>query len=153
MSVFSGLAISAAERSLLTDGMIRSGIRRLCKQRINEFPNAEQREAWISKTVQSMRESRIAEVPELANEQHYEVPSAFFHASLGTHLKYSCCLWEDGDDLEAAERRSLKATCEHAELQDGQKILELGCGWGSLSLWMAEYYPNAQITSVSNSHS
>ena len=153
MSVFSGIAISAAERSLLTDSMIRSGIRKLCRQRIKEFPAPKERDAWISKTVKSMCESRIAEVPELANEQHYEVPSAFFLASLGTHLKYSCCLWEEGDDLEAAEQRSLIATCEHADLRDGQRILELGCGWGSLSLWMAEQYPEAQITSVSNSHS
>ncbi len=153
MSVFSGIAISAAERSFFTDGMIRSGIRKLCRERLDEFPDPDGRDAWISETVDAMRESRIAEVPELANEQHYEVPADFFHASLGTHLKYSCCLWEDGDDLEAAERRSLQATCEHADLRDGQRILELGCGWGSLSLWMAEHYPDANITSVSNSHS
>jgi cyclopropane-fatty-acyl-phospholipid synthase len=89
-----------------------------------------------------------------ANRQHYEVPAAFFHALLGPRLKYSCCLFDDSTDtLAAAEERSLAASCDYANLADGQDILELGCGWGSLSLWMAARYPNARIVSVSNSGS
>ena len=91
---------------------------------------------------------------EAANAQHYEIPAEFFALVLGPQRKYSSCLYDDGiDTLAAAEERALKATAEHAALADGQRILELGCGWGSLSLWMARHYPAARITSVSNSHS
>lgn len=88
-----------------------------------------------------------------ANAQHYEIPARFFELILGPQRKYSCCLYREGDDLAAAEERALRATAEHALLADGQDILELGCGWGSLSLWMARKFPNACITSVSNSAS
>ncbi|RZJ97022.1 MAG: class I SAM-dependent methyltransferase [Brevundimonas sp.] len=95
----------------------------------------------------------IAEHTEAANEQHYELPPEFFKICLGARLKYSCCLYPDADTtLDEAEELALAQTCEHADLRDGQSILELGCGWGSLSLWMAEQYPNARITAVSNSH-
>jgi cyclopropane-fatty-acyl-phospholipid synthase len=96
----------------------------------------------------------VAEHTDAANAQHYEVPARFFQLILGPHLKYSCCLYGDGAvSLGQAEAAALTATCEHADLRDGQQILELGCGWGSLSLWMARAYPNAHITSVSNSAS
>ena len=95
----------------------------------------------------------IAEHTDAANEQHYEVPAEFFLNCLGPRLKYSSCLYEPGDTLAQAEDRALAETCAHADLKDGQTILELGCGWGSLSLWMARAYPNARITSVSNSAS
>jgi cyclopropane-fatty-acyl-phospholipid synthase len=89
-----------------------------------------------------------------ANAQHYEIPSEFFALVLGPQRKYSSCLYEDGaDTLAAAEECALKVSAEHAALADGQRILELGCGWGSLSLWMARHYPAARITSVSNSQS
>ena len=89
-----------------------------------------------------------------ANDQHYELPAAFFTRVLGPHLKYSSCLYPTGvEDLERAEALALAETCLHADLKDGQQILELGCGWGSLSLWMAEAYPCARILSVSNSGS
>jgi cyclopropane-fatty-acyl-phospholipid synthase len=88
-----------------------------------------------------------------ANTQHYEIPARFFELILGPQRKYSCCLYEGSDNLAAAEGRALSATAEHALLADGQDILELGCGWGSLSLWMARKFPNAHITSVSNSAS
>lgn len=89
-----------------------------------------------------------------ANAQHYEIPAKFFALCLGPQRKYSCCLYDNGtDSLAAAEERALAATAENAALSDGQRILELGCGWGSLSLWMARHYPAARITSVSNSHS
>jgi len=89
-----------------------------------------------------MRVAPIAPLPELANAQHYEVPAAFFAAVLGPQRKYSCCHWPEGvDDLAEAEASALALTCERAELADRQDILELGCGWGSLSLWMAGRYP------------
>jgi cyclopropane-fatty-acyl-phospholipid synthase len=96
----------------------------------------------------------IAEHTKAANDQHYEVPSAFFQACLGPRLKYSSCLYRTGKEtLGEAEIIALTETCQHARLADGQTILELGCGWGSLSLWMAQRYRNAKITSVSNSSS
>ncbi len=89
-----------------------------------------------------------------ANEQHYEIPADFFQLVLGPQRKYSCCLYDDGaTTLAEAEENALAATAAHADLADGQRILELGCGWGSLSLWMARRYPAARILSVSNSHS
>ena len=95
----------------------------------------------------------IATHTEAANDQHYELPAAFFSQVLGPNLKYSSCLYEPGDDLAAAEVRALAETCEHASLADGQAVLELGCGWGSLTLWMAARYPKSKITAVSNSAS
>ena len=96
----------------------------------------------------------IAEHTDEANSQHYEIPARFFELCLGPRRKYSCC-WYDGPSstLAEAEVRALALTCEHAALADGQRILELGCGWGSLTLWMAEHYPAATITAVSNSNS
>jgi cyclopropane-fatty-acyl-phospholipid synthase len=93
-------------------------------------------------------------LPEKANEQHYEVPAAFFGAVLGSHRKYSSCLWSHGvATLSQAETAALHATCERAGLVDGQDVLELGCGWGSLTLWMAERYRGSVVTALSNSNS
>ncbi|MDO8378030.1 cyclopropane-fatty-acyl-phospholipid synthase family protein [Phenylobacterium sp.] len=100
-----------------------------------------------------MAQRPIAEHTAAANGQHYELPAAFFEAVLGPQLKYSCCLYERATSLEAAEELALAETAAHADLRDGQQILELGCGWGSLSLWMARNLPGARITSVSNSKS
>ena len=94
----------------------------------------------------------IAEHPDEANAQHYELPPDFFQLALGPRRKYSCCLYRTGNEtLAQAEECALAETAAHADLRDGQEILELGCGWGSLSLWMAERFPNARITAVSNS--
>jgi len=93
----------------------------------------------------------IAEHTDAANDQHYEVPAAFFEACLGPRLKYSSCLYAPGESLAQAEERALAETVAHADLRDGQDILELGCGWGSLTLWMAQRFPNSRITAVSNS--
>ncbi len=94
----------------------------------------------------------IAEHVEAANSQHYELPPEFFRICLGPRLKYSCALYPSGEEsLGEAEEIALAETCEHAALADGQSVLELGCGWGSLSLWMAERYPGSRITAVSNS--
>jgi cyclopropane-fatty-acyl-phospholipid synthase len=101
-----------------------------------------------------MGEHPIAEHAAAANAQHYELPAAFFEAVLGPQLKYSCGLYAGpGETLATAEEAALSETAVHAGLQDGQTILELGCGWGSLSLWMARALPGASITSVSNSRS
>ena len=149
-------AMSAAEQKRLPDAAIRFGIRCLLKQRLEEL-QAGGVEAFSQRMrvfLDSAQAGPVALVPEKANAQHYEVPDEFFVRSLGERLKYSCCYWPDGvDSLDAAEIAALEQTCERAELTDGMQILELGCGWGSLSLWMAEHYPNSQITSVSNSHS
>lgn len=100
-----------------------------------------------------MTQRPIAEHAAAANAQHYELPAEFFEICLGARLKYSCCLYPAADTtLDEAEAAALEETCVHAGLADGQRVLELGCGWGSLSLWMAERYPNASITAVSNSH-
>jgi cyclopropane-fatty-acyl-phospholipid synthase len=100
-----------------------------------------------------MAERAIAEHTAAANAQHYELPPEFFEICLGKRLKYSCCLYPTADTtLDEAEEAALADTCAHAALADGQRVLELGCGWGSLSLWMAERYPNSTITAVSNSH-
>lgn len=149
-------ALQIAEKGLMPDSMLRAGIRRLIKARLAEIANNDC-EAGNKKLVEfiaEMNKSAIAPVPELANAQHYEVPESFFFYCLGSNRKYSSCFWmPDTQDLDEAEVLALTQTCEHADLRDGQSILELGCGWGSLSLWMATHYPNSQITGVSNSHS
>lgn len=146
--------ISAVERGYVPDPITRFAIRRLCKERLRDMQGAraEQTLATQRAFIDSMGTAPIAPLPAKANEQHYELPAEFFAAVLGPHRKYSCCLWDDTTKtLAAAEEAALTATCEHAELRDGQQILELGCGWGSLSLWMASKFPNSHITAVSNS--
>jgi cyclopropane-fatty-acyl-phospholipid synthase len=147
-------AIDWMERGRLPDSVIRAGIRRLLRQRLGEelHGDTEQRLARKQAFIRAMAEGPVAPVPEKANEQHYELPPAFFAAVLGHRRKYSGCLWRPGTpDLDAAEDAALAETCARAGLADGQRVLELGCGWGSLTLWMAEKYPNSRITAVSNS--
>jgi cyclopropane-fatty-acyl-phospholipid synthase len=152
----SKLALEFTERGIVPDRLVRAGIRRLVQRRLHEIAAynpaaaAAQAEAFVA----AMRTAPVALVPHKANEQHYEVPSAFFGKVLGRRRKYSSAWWPDGvTDLDAAEEAALAATAERAGLADGQSILELGCGWGSLTLWMAEHYPGTRITAVSNSHS
>jgi cyclopropane-fatty-acyl-phospholipid synthase len=149
-------AISWTEQGLIPDAVTRRGIRQLLKQRLLEIhaDDAEAAGALTEKFVANMKNAVIAPVPHLANEQHYEVPAEFFAKVLGPHCKYSCAYWpESVTTLEAAENTALQLTCTRARLADGMNILELGCGWGSLTLWMAEHYPHSHITAVSNSHS
>lgn len=143
--------ISLVERGWIPDALTRIGIRRLLATRLNEA--AEQnRKQGVEEFVKELKNSPIAVHTERANEQHYEVPTAFFVEVLGPRMKYSSCYWPAGiDTLEQAEEAMLELTCERAQLADGMDILELGCGWGSLSIWMAERYPNSRITAVSNS--
>jgi cyclopropane-fatty-acyl-phospholipid synthase len=147
---------SILEKDLLPDPVIRLGIRRLIRERVRTESegDAAARQARLMDWVRRLRESPVAIETKAANEQHYEVPAAFFELVLGRHLKYSCGHWPEGvDDLDAAEESMLQLTCERADLANGQRILELGCGWGSLTLWMAERYPTSRITAVSNSSS
>ncbi|MEM6640605.1 MAG: cyclopropane-fatty-acyl-phospholipid synthase family protein [Pseudomonadota bacterium] len=145
--------IDLTERDRVPDALIRMGIRNLLRKRLKEIDHADCEAAARHERAfaEALRTAPVAPVPDVANEQHYEVPTEFFQTVLGKRLKYSSCYWDGARTLEQAEDAALRLTCEHADLQDGQDILELGCGWGSLSLWMAEHYPNAKITAVSNS--
>jgi cyclopropane-fatty-acyl-phospholipid synthase len=148
------IAIEAVESGVVPDLFVRAEIRRLCNERARAFASLsdQAREETLAAFVRTMRDAPIAPLSEKANEQHYELPPEFFSAILGPRHKYSCCLFPDASTtLAEAENFALTATCERAELKDGQNILELGCGWGSLSLWMAERYPHSRITAVSNS--
>jgi len=144
------------EKDVLPDGAIRWGIRRLLKQRlVDERPaDTAARFAKVDAFAAELRTLPVAIETKAANEQHYEVPAAFYKLCLGPRLKYSSCFYETGtESIGQAEETMLAKSCARAELQDGMEILELGCGWGSLTLWMAEKYPNARITGVSNSAS
>jgi cyclopropane-fatty-acyl-phospholipid synthase len=149
------LSITIAESPLLPDQIARAGIRHLCKRRLNQefFNNIERASERYQQVLNDLRSSQLAIDTDKANEQHYELPTAFFQAVLGPRLKYSASFFADGDNLADAENRSLKIYSERAKLNDGLHILELGCGWGSFTLWMAEKYPSATITAVSNSNS
>ncbi|MET0499219.1 MAG: cyclopropane-fatty-acyl-phospholipid synthase family protein [Steroidobacteraceae bacterium] len=144
------------ESNLVPDFLIRIGIRRLLAQRLREEYRGtpEEQQRHLMSFVQQLRKSEVAIETAAANEQHYEVPSEFFRNVLGKHLKYSCCYYNPGvSSLDSAEAEMLALTVKRANIQDGDRILELGCGWGSLSLYMAEKFPNSRITGVSNSHS
>jgi cyclopropane-fatty-acyl-phospholipid synthase len=144
------------ERDVLPDWLIRLGIRHLLKQRLCEedLGDVEQQQAHLLSFIDQLKASPLAIETQAANRQHYEVPSRFFELALGRRLKYSCGLWTGGvTTLDSAEEAMLALTCERARLEDGQNVLELGCGWGSLSLYMAEKFPKSRITAVSNSHS
>lgn len=149
-------AIEWTEAGLIPDAVIRRGIRKMLEKRLEAIGAADaQRSAAAEQAfVAMMDRSPIALVPELANEQHYEVPADFFTTVLGAHRKYSCCLWNEGTEtLDAAEESALEVTCRRAGIEDGQRVLDLGCGWGSLSLYMASKYPRLTVTAVSNSRS
>jgi len=146
--------VDFAERGGAPDSVVRFGIRRLLERRLEELAagDVEQAAAIAESFVASMRSAAVAPFPARANEQHYELPPALLAAALGPRRKYSCCYWPPGvTTLAGAEEAALAATCERAELGDGQEILELGCGWGSLTLFVAEHYPHAQISAVTNS--
>ena len=147
------------ESDKVPDWLIRNRIRALLADRLREEDkgNPEAQQAHLMALVRRLRESPIAIETAAANEQHYEVPSEFYLQTLGRNLKYSSCYYDSFDiaqaaaGLDAAEARMLALTCERARLKDGDRILELGCGWGSLSLWMAKNFPQSRITAVSNS--
>ena len=144
--------IGTAERVPLPDLVIRAAIQRLCSRTATRLAtgNPEGDAAFAD----DMAARAIAEHADAANAQHYEVPAAFFTHVLGPNRKYSSCFYkEPASTLQEAEEEALRQTVEHADLADGQSILELGCGWGSLSLWMARQFPNSPVVAVSNSSS
>lgn len=146
------LAINAAERAPMPDSVTLAGIDFLCartRRRLADTP-AEVEEAFALK----MADFPVATHTDEANQQHYELPAEFFALVLGPQRKYSSCLYPTATTtLAEAETYALATTVKHARIEDGQTILELGCGWGSLSLYLAQYFPDAEITSVSNSSS
>src|SRR5690349_9902136 len=142
-------AISAFEGAPLPDLARRAAIGALVartRKRLDAAPAGLE-----ARFAEDMARHPIARNTDAANAQHYELPERFFGLVLGPRRKYSSCLYAPGDDLAAAEARALAETCAHADLADGRRVLELGCGWGSLTLWMAEHYPRSRITAVSNS--
>jgi cyclopropane-fatty-acyl-phospholipid synthase len=149
MSFVSTIMVTA-ERVPLPDAIIRAAIQRLCSRTATKLAtgNAES-DAWLA---DEMAARAITEYVDGADAQRYEVPAAFFAHVLGPNRKYSCCFYKEAaSTLQEAEEEALRQTVEHADLADGQSILELGCGWGALSLWMARQFPHSQVTAVSNS--
>ncbi len=147
-------SVRLLERGLLPDRIVRFGIRRLLRQRLRQQrvaePDAAQR--GLMEHLAALDHGPIAVATEAANRQHYEVPAEFFRAVLGEHRKYSSGLWRDAtDDLDTAAAAMLRTTCERAGIADGMRVLDLGCGWGALSLWIARHYPHCQVVGVSNS--
>lgn len=146
--------IELAERGFAPDFAIRAGIRQLLNVRLKQCAGSSGEASWEStkRFLEDMNKSPLALNTSDANSQHYEVPTEFYDYCLGPRKKYSSCYFVTGrESLGEAEEIMLAKTCERAQLKDGQAVLELGCGWGSLSLWMAEKYPNSKITVVSNS--
>jgi len=146
--------IDLCERGLIPDRLSRAGMRALMKDRLADEANGdgEARSARYNRFLDELRASPIAIETQAANTQHYEVPAEFFHRHLGPRLKYSCCLYPTGSEtLAQAEEAMLSLYAERAGLVDGQRILDLGCGWGSFSLWAAERFPRSRVVGLSNS--
>jgi cyclopropane-fatty-acyl-phospholipid synthase len=156
MALAESTVIGLVERGHVPDPIVRAGIRDRLRKTLAGLPVGDCEAAIAHKKafVAMMDAAPVAEVPDRANEQHYEVPAAFFDIVLGPRRKYSCCWWPDGvNDLAGAEEASLAATAERAGIGDDMDVLELGCGWGSFSLWSAERFPQSRFTAVSNSSS
>lgn len=151
------VAIGLIERGWLPEAAIRAAIRSLIAvRRKNLYSGTAEEQARRSAAFldEAAHTPALAIATDKANEQHYEVPAEFFDLVLGPHKKYSCCYFPDATStLAEAEAEALKVTCQRAGLENGMSILELGCGWGSLTLWMAQHFPDSQIVAVSNSHS
>ncbi len=148
------------EKNIIPDFLIRWGSRRMTAKRLKEMESfsVEDRQSYLNQYIDDLKSQPIAIFTTEANNQHYEVPTLFFQQVLGTDMKYSCAYWDQivpferlKDHLNDAEKAMLELTCQRAELEDGQNILDLGCGWGSLTLYMARKYPSADILAVSNS--
>jgi len=149
-----GGLLGMAERRWLPDTLVRMGIRRLCAARLREEAARSHQSEAFARDMDLLRQSPIAVHTDDANQQHYELPTEFFRRCLGPRLKYSACYYPTGGETLAEAEEAMLALCAaRADLADGQQILELGCGWGSMTLWMAQRFPTARITAVSNSRS
>jgi cyclopropane-fatty-acyl-phospholipid synthase len=159
LSHFSALTesfIPLIQMGLIPDSLIRWGIRLQLRDHLHILQGTSCQENLTTKMkiIQQLRQQPIAIETTAANEQHYEVPAAFYDLCLGPCKKYSSGYWPTPQTtFEESELHMLELYCQRAELQDGMKIVDLGCGWGSLTLFLAAKYPNAKITSISNSHS
>lgn len=148
------VALDLVEQGRIPDLLVRLGIQQLLALRLRQErrKDGDSPRRALQEFIRELRRSPIALLTEKANEQHYELPPAFFQQVLGKHLKYSGCYWPPGvTTLDAAEEAMLRLTCERAQLEDGMDVLDLGCGWGSLSLWTAQHYPQCRVLAVSNS--
>jgi cyclopropane-fatty-acyl-phospholipid synthase len=146
--------VKLAQTNRMPDGLMRLGIRAMLRYAAwqRRRLGVQEQSAAKSALIRKLRASPIAIHTDDANRQHYEVPSSFFQTVLGSRLKYSCCYWPQGvETLDVAEEAMLELTCQRARLEDGMTVLDLGCGWGSLALWIAERYPNSRVVAVSNS--
>jgi len=146
--------IDLAEKGVIPDRLIRFGIRVLDRKRLAEEARKEVEagESGVCRFIRNLRASPIALEVEKPKEQHYELPPAFFQKVLGKRMKYSSCYWPPSvKSLDGAEEAMLALTCERAQVEDGMEVLDLGCGWGSLSFWIAEKYPSCRVLAVSNS--
>lgn len=149
-------AIELAERGLVPDVLVRAGIRALLRDRLREIEAADGERCRVRQQefLAEARTAPIALATEAANAQHYEVPAAFYDRVLGPHRKYSCALWSrETRDLGQAEAAMLALVERRARLEEGQRVLDLGCGWGSFSLWQARRHPKSRFLAVSNSKS
>lgn len=147
--------INMIEQGYLPDSIVRAGIRKLCRQRLieekaNDVELASER---YNEFLEELKQSPLAIDTDKANEQHYEVDADFYHLALGARRKYSSSYYHGNESLDQAEENMLALYLERGQFSDGQDILELGCGWGSITLYLAEKLPNSKITAVSNSNS
>lgn len=153
-------------RGVVPDFILRAAIKRIIKKRKKrqEKLSTEARAEYLNSFIKKLKNEEIAVKTKAANEQHYELPPKFFEKILGRNLKYSCCYWSNNlktkklikqkdlrERLDLAEEKMLSLTVERAEIKNGQNILDLGCGWGSLSFYIAKKFPDSRIISVSNS--
>lgn len=148
------LVIDLMERGLLPDILIRYGIRQLNRMRLRQEHKGDPFSQLKAKMdfVNMLRSDAVAVETDTANRQHYEVPAAFFERILGRHMKYSCCLWsETTSTLTEAEEAALNLVIQRAQIENGMDVLDLGCGWGSFSLWLCRQFPGCQVTAISNS--
>ncbi len=144
------ISLKLAEKGLIPDFLIRYGIRKRLGRKLRQESD---KNRSLEVFAERLHTQPIAIATDEANEQHYEVPSEYFHMVLGPYLKYSSTYWPEGiENLDASEEAMLKLTAERAQIEDGQRILDLGCGWGSFSLWAARHYPQCRFLAVSNSN-
>ena len=147
------LLITLMERGMISDVLIRNGIRRLLRKRLqHEHQKSERVNGSRPLFISELRKGPIAVQTDKPKEQHYALPPSFFHHILGKRMKYSCNYWpEYATTLDTSEEAMLEIICKRADIHDGMDILDLGCGWGALSLWISEHFPNCRIRAVSNS--